>query len=357
MARRKRDEVRLGGEVRAVGDAGEFEGYACTFNSIDSYNSIFLPGCFKRTLQERAGKVKVLWDHADLIGKPLELREDERGLFVRGKLTLEVAKAAECYALMKDGACDTMSFAFSVPQGGDFWKDGVRYIKEVKLFEVSPVVFAANEESKIVSVRKTDYDETLTDVELSRRRYLLIEALITTLDDVWWERWNDEVITIEDIRAMSEKAVTDFQQQYLEFIDAWSANYIESRAIPTSSEIATALAKVCAEKRQTLEQIAAETSLTLAELRNLRSGKTINNAYKLAELGSAELIAAHQQTRNAEIESLCAHLRDGLDASQRTRILALISRAEEEHEGKRNLKSVLETVQEIRNSISVRKQQ
>lgn len=353
MALRKRDEVRLGGEVRAVvGDPGVFEGYACTFNSIDSYNSVFLPGCFTKTLKERAGKIKVLWDHEDLIGVPEELHEDERGLFVRGRLILDVAKAAETYALIKGGACDTMSFAFSVPQGGDYWKDGIRYIKEVKLFEVSPVVFAANEDSKIVNVRNTNFDATLTDMELSMRRNLLIGALITTLDDVWWERYASNAITLDDIKAMTDKAITEFHDQYMAFIDAWFANAAqEQRSIPVVNDVSRALADVCHEKRKTLAEIATETSLTLPELHELRRGKTINNSPKLAELGSAELTAAHQHQRNAEIESLCDHLRDGLDAAQRSRILALISRAEEKHEDERNLETALNAVQQFRKSI------
>ena len=346
MALRKSDEVRFGGEVRAVGDTGEFEGYACTFNSVDSYNSVFLPGCFTRTLKERAGKIKALWDHVDLIGKPLELREDARGLFVHGKLTLEVVKAAECYALMKDGACDTMSFAFNVVK--DFYKDGVRYIQEVKLFEVSPVVFAANEDSKIVNVRKTDFEGSLTDVELSTRRDLLFSALYMTLEDIWWERYVSDTITQDDIKTMTDKAITEFHDQYMAFVDAWFANAAqEQRRIPVVNDVSRALADVCLEKRKTLAELATDTSLTLPELHELRKGKTINTNSKLAELGSAELTAAHQQQRNAEIEALCDHLRGGLDAAQRTRILALISRAEEVHEDA--FSKTLDAIRQFRN--------
>ena len=342
MALRKGDEVRFGGEVRAIGEPGEFEGYACVFNSVDSYNSLFEPGCFSRTLKERADKVKVLWDHEDLIGRPLELREDERGLFVRGKLTLEVRKAAECYALMKDGACDTMSFAFNVPKGGDYYKNGVRHITEVKLFEVSPVVFAANEEAKIVDVRKTDFQESLTDIELSIARDLLFSAIRNTLDDVWWNQPKSE------IKALSKKAISDFQSQYIAFVDAWFANAPEKRGVPASNEIVKELAAVCEEQGKTLEDIAKDTSLTLPELNELRKGKTIDNGSKLAELGSTALIAAHQQQRNAEIESLCTHLRDGLDAAQRSRILALIGRAEEVHEGA--ISKTVDALRQFRNA-------
>lgn len=350
MKLRKGDEIRHGGEVRAIGEAGEFEGYACTFNSVDSYNSVFLPGCFKRTLKERSGKIKVLWDHVDLIGKPISLREDERGLFVHGKLTLEVTKASECYALLRDGACDTMSFAFNVPQGGDYYKDGVRYIKEVKLFEVSPVVFASNEDSKIVNVRNMDFNETLSDIELSQKRDVLITALLKTLNDVWWNRGGHEV-NVESVSELSEKAITNFNVAYNDFIAAWFAD--TRQTYPAANEMTRSLAALCIERRQTLEQIAASSSLTLDELLDIRDGKTIINGLKLAEL-STELMQAHQQQRGATIETLCNEIRDGgpLDEGQQSRILALISRTDAGHDDVNTLEDTLATITQFRKQLS-----
>ncbi len=51
-------------------------------------------------------------DPAEPVGIWLELREDLRGLFARGKLIPEVARARELYALVKAGAVDGLSIGF-----------------------------------------------------------------------------------------------------------------------------------------------------------------------------------------------------------------------------------------------------
>lgn len=155
-------------EVKDVDEeAGTFTGYAATFTKRpDSYGDIIEPGAFAKTLKESAKRVKILWNHdiKEPIGKPLELTEDENGLLVKGKLSLGVQRAREILSLMKDGVVTEMSFGYDTIK--DSWQDGVRHLQEVRLWDTSPVTFAANPSAVIVSVKKVT---TFTDLPLADR--------------------------------------------------------------------------------------------------------------------------------------------------------------------------------------------
>ncbi|MBL4894551.1 MAG: HK97 family phage prohead protease [Emcibacter sp.] len=144
---------------------GHFEGYASVFNVVDRGNDLILPGAFKRSLRERgAGGVKFLWQHdpKESVGILDEIREDARGLYVRGRLILDVGRAREAYQLLGAGALDGLSIGFHTLKSTQR-ADGVRLLAQVDLWEISLVTFPMNEQARI-SAFKTDFitavDET-----------------------------------------------------------------------------------------------------------------------------------------------------------------------------------------------------
>ena len=147
-------------EVKADGDAGEFSGYGSVFGNVDSYGDRIEPGAFVGSLATRMPKL--VWQH-DIwqpIGKWVEAKEDERGLFLRGKLTLGVEKGREAYALMKDGALDGLSIGYRTKTSAI---DGnVRVLKEIDLWEVSLVTIGANPDALVTGVKS---DMTESDLE------------------------------------------------------------------------------------------------------------------------------------------------------------------------------------------------
>ena len=145
-------------EVKDIDEEeGIFTGYAATFSKRpDSYGDIIDRGAFTKTLKERGKKVKILFNHSvmDPIGRPFEIMEDERGLFVKGKLSLGVQRAREVLSLMKDGVITEMSIGYNVIK--ETWIDGIRHLPELKLWDASPVVFAANEEAVLLGVKEME---------------------------------------------------------------------------------------------------------------------------------------------------------------------------------------------------------
>ena len=145
-------------ELITTEDDGTFEGYGSVFNNTDLGNDVIKDGAFTKTLRMKGAKgVKLLYQHkTDMpIGVFTEMKEDEYGLYVKGKLALGTQNGREAYELMKMGALDGLSIGFKVnPQEVSFDKrTGKRIIKELELMEVSLVTFPMNPKAQIRSVK------------------------------------------------------------------------------------------------------------------------------------------------------------------------------------------------------------
>ena len=138
-----------------IGEGGEFSGYAAVFDSVDSGGDVIEKGAFAKTISEDFERIKILSQHQDYelpIGKPLELREDDKGLFVRAKISY-TQKGRDIQTLLKDGVLNELSIGYDAV---DFYFDGdtrIRHLKEVRLWEISVVTWAMNELAQINEVK------------------------------------------------------------------------------------------------------------------------------------------------------------------------------------------------------------
>lgn len=146
-------------DVKQVGDDGTFSGYGSVFEVLDSYREVVKPGAFQKSLADWNAKGKlppILWNHNSdkPIGIYTLMREDERGLYVEGKLLVDdVQQARETHALLKAGAISGMSIGYRVVKDETDGKSGVRRLLELKLYEVSVVTFPANEAATVTTVK------------------------------------------------------------------------------------------------------------------------------------------------------------------------------------------------------------
>lgn len=135
---------------------GTFTGYASLFGEPDLGRDVVERGAFARSLKKRgAGGVRMLFQHdpAQPIGIWTELREDQRGLFVRGRLALDSGRAREVLALMKAGALDGLSIGFRAVRARKEAASGLRRILEADLWEISVVTFPMLPAARIRSVK------------------------------------------------------------------------------------------------------------------------------------------------------------------------------------------------------------
>ncbi len=119
---------------------GIFSGYGAVFENIDSGGDVIEPGAFTKTLAEGWERVKILALHNDCwlpIGKPMELREDDNGLYISAKIS-DTAMGKDIKVLLNDGVLNELSIGYD-PVVFDYDGDGIRHLREVKLWEVSVV--------------------------------------------------------------------------------------------------------------------------------------------------------------------------------------------------------------------------
>jgi len=143
-------------ELKAVDDAGNFEGYAAVFNNIDLGDDVILPGAFTKVKTTRSGKLKLALYHdlTRLVGLA-DFTQDDHGLLVKGKVNQAVSYAKDAYELMKAGILDSMSIGFNTIKADFEDRAGrrVRLIKEAELWEASFVPFGMNPEAQVLSVK------------------------------------------------------------------------------------------------------------------------------------------------------------------------------------------------------------
>lgn len=139
------------------GDGGmRLSGYAAVFNSEAVIGGLFRevvkPGAFKKTIKDKAD-VRALFNHDRniVLGRTkngtLTLAEDDKGLRIDIDLP-DTQQAKDLYRQIERGDIDQMSFGFNVVK--DSWTRAsndselpLRELRELRLFDVSPVTFPA----------------------------------------------------------------------------------------------------------------------------------------------------------------------------------------------------------------------
>jgi HK97 family phage prohead protease len=144
-------------DLKSVEADGTFCGYASLFGEVDLGQDLVMPGAFRESLVARGLQgVKLLFQHDpnEPIGVWLELREDGKGLFVRGRLMPEVTRAREVLSLMRAGALDGLSIGFRTVKGRTDPNSGVRRLDKIDLWEISIVTFPMLPQARVSTVKR-----------------------------------------------------------------------------------------------------------------------------------------------------------------------------------------------------------
>ena len=176
--------ISFGLEIKRLNER-EFEGYGSTFGGEpDLGGDIIARGAFTETLADHKARGTLplmFWAHdpAQVPGAWQEMREDDRGLFVKGKFA-DTQLGNEVRELLNMKAVRGLSIGFRLRERS-FNDEGVRVIQSVDLMEVSVVSLAMNplaQVSRSKSLRLSEYGEyvpterefekTLRDAGLSR---------------------------------------------------------------------------------------------------------------------------------------------------------------------------------------------
>lgn len=167
-------EVKLAAPEEGAAETMTFSGYGAVFDNIDSYGDMLVKGAFAETL----GRAKtsgqwpaMLLQHGGVgfnaedmtpIGIWTEMREDDIGLYVEGKLA-DTARGREAHALLTmqpRPALNGLSIGYITksfePRSRP--EEPRRKLTKVDLVEVSLVTFPANPKARVAQV-KAEIDE------------------------------------------------------------------------------------------------------------------------------------------------------------------------------------------------------
>lgn len=163
--------TQLGQVIDADEKAGIVKGYASVFGNVDSDGDIIMNGAYKKTISENKSRIKYLYQH-DLdkpLGKMIHLEEDQKGLIFEASVP-KTQLGKDVLQLMMAGVITENSVGIMPIQKE--MRNGYREISEVKLYEVSAVTLAANDQAMILDVKGN------VDPEKVAKRYDRIAQLI-----------------------------------------------------------------------------------------------------------------------------------------------------------------------------------
>ncbi len=152
-------------QTQETADGIAIEGYASFFGEVDNGNDVVVKGAYAKSLAEIARKgrsVKMLWQHdpSQPIGVWDEVREDDKGLFVKGRILTDVARGREAAALIEAGAMDGLSIGYRTVKATKNDK-GQRLLSELELWEVSLVTFPMLPSARVGAKGETPQDAAL----------------------------------------------------------------------------------------------------------------------------------------------------------------------------------------------------
>lgn len=148
------------GEIADIDEKmGIVKGYGSYFGNKDSDNDVIAKGAYQKTIKENGDRVRYLYQHnmSQPIGKMKELYEDEKGLMFVAEIP-KTSLGMDVLELIKGGVITENSVGILPLQKQ--MKEDYREITEVKLYEISAVTLAANDQAKILDVKgNVDYQK------------------------------------------------------------------------------------------------------------------------------------------------------------------------------------------------------
>jgi uncharacterized protein len=140
----RREKSRLGRPLAAVSGQAVFVGYASLFGKRDGSGDVVMPGAFAQSLAARgASGIRMLFQHdpAEPVGTWLDMRETAKGLYVEGRLDINVQRGRELLSLLETGGLDGLSIGFKTVSASRDRLSGSRQLHRVDLWEISLVTF------------------------------------------------------------------------------------------------------------------------------------------------------------------------------------------------------------------------
>jgi HK97 family phage prohead protease len=170
-------------DIELKDDSGQVEAVFSLFNSLDSDGDVVVPGAVKSGFKNN--QVPMVWSHKwDMpIGKGTISQDDDKAVF-KGEFFMDTESGKEAYNLVKNmGDMQQWSFGYKV-NDSEFSKtkdsDGddtnARLLKDLTVYEVSPVLVGANQDTYTLAIKSnTELLKEITEVK-SEQEEVVVES-------------------------------------------------------------------------------------------------------------------------------------------------------------------------------------
>ena len=204
-----------------------FEGYASTFGNIDLGDDIVQLGAFQESLKLNP-QVPILWQHqmGEPIGISIELREDNKGLFVKATLPKnDTMVNGRVMPQMKVGSIREISIGFFIRESSFNNDTQIRTLEKIALFEISLVTKAMNPQATVndfKSFKETEV-KSLKDIETFLKEGGMSRSDVKTLISNVKEFSNQRDADEEEVKqrdAETLKAKTEAEAKATEEVKA-----------------------------------------------------------------------------------------------------------------------------------------
>ncbi len=187
---------------------GKVSAVFSVFNSLDSDGDVVEPGAIKSGF--KSGNVPMVWAHKwDMpIGKGYITEDKDKATFT-GEFFMDTDSGKEAYKIVKNmGDMQQWSFGYRVNDSeyGKLKKDGsdseedVRFLKDLTVFEVSPVLVGANQETYTLAIKSNT--DLLKDIDDE------VKEVITNEDNI-----------DEEVNKIYEDNLSDNEEQAMKLLN------------------------------------------------------------------------------------------------------------------------------------------
>ena len=199
-------------------DSRIVKGYASVFNNTDSDSDIILSGAYNKSIKEWGpegkDRIKLVAQHD--ISRPVaritELKEDANGLFMEAKFGTH-SDGEDYYRMTKEGIINEFSVGF-VPVEKEANEKGGFDISNIKLYEVSMVTVAANDEAVVTDVKSNDALKLVKQVDNDKLQFKLEREILRLIADAEASIQTESDLAVKE-DSSEEEAVTPTLAQEL----------------------------------------------------------------------------------------------------------------------------------------------
>jgi HK97 family phage prohead protease len=216
------NKSRMRLEIKEISTEGTFEGLLSPYGNIDKGGDIVERGAYVKTLKDQGVKRPLLWQHKpDVPIGELILEDRADGLWAKGRLLMESAAAQEAYLFMKAGIVSGLSIGFEAIRAP--FENGIRKLKEIRLYEGSIVTFPMNEQALITSVKsntgaKSDFNQQLSHSQILDADFQMYQAL---------RKAHQAVIGSDLTREEKLSAAHSINEQFVDAHSTWLPRFMD----------------------------------------------------------------------------------------------------------------------------------